>query len=198
MVARKITRKWENIARWIWVKYKMHHEIEGRPSVHVGSLRNEGLLTLEPGTLKDISVWSATFYIDHREWDRYEDLEMTAELQKSFAPRPEPERRTYVLRWGRAGVPFGSEIVEAIGRPRIVGKNTGLRWWWFCPGCSRLVTILYFGQDRWASWRLRCRTCYDLCYQSEKLTRNQRAMNRVFAGNAPIGSSSILKKLLGG
>ena len=84
----------------------MHGVTEGRPSVHVWSLRHEGLLELEPGTPKQISVFAATFYIDHREWDRYEDqdgkeLEMTAELQKSFAPRPEPERKMFTLRWGR-------------------------------------------------------------------------------------------------
>ena len=174
----------------------MHGEIEGRPSVHVWSLRNEGLLALEPGTSKDVTLWTAVFYIDHREWEECEDLEMTAELQKSL--RPEPERRTYTLRWGRDGVFFGSETVEAIGRLRTVDKNTGLRWWWFCPQCSRLVTILYFGKDHWGFWRLRCRTCHDLCYQSEKISRSQRAMNRVFAGSAPIGSSSVLRKLFAG
>lgn len=180
----------------------MHGVTERRPSVHVWSLRHEGLLELEPGESKSISVWSATFYIDHREWDRYEDqdgkeLEMTAELQKSFAPRPEPERRMYTLCWGRDGVFWGSETVEAFGRPRTVGKNTGLRWLWFCR-CNRLTTILYFGQDPWGSWRLRCRTCHDLCYQSEKITRSQRAFNRWEAGCAGPSDMNFVNKLLEG
>ena len=101
--------------RWIWaiLEINMHGVTEGRPSVHVWSLRNEGLLALKPGTSKDVTLWTAVFYIDHREWERYEDrcysgqeLQMTAEL-RDVAVWP-PNHRTYALRWERDGVFFGS------------------------------------------------------------------------------------------
>ena len=186
---------------------RMHGKIEGRPSVHVWSLRNEGLLELKPGESADISVWITVSFMDHREWERYEDrcdageeLQMTAELQNPVtfyqdAP-PEAERKTYALRWGRKGVVFSSETVDAVSSPRTVGKNAGLRWWWSCPHCSRPVNALYLKQASYFFWRFLCRTCHDLCYSSENLTRSERAINRVFAGSAPIESSNFLRKLL--
>jgi hypothetical protein len=174
----------------------MHGEVEGKPSVLAWSLRNEDLLALKPGESTKFRVWYASFLMDHREWDEYEDLEITAELQ-AYVMNPDPfrheDRRTFALRWTHDGVFYGAGTVDAVGRPRKVGKNTGLRWLWLCPRCGRRVHALYL-----ASGRLFCRTCLDLCYQSEKLTRNQRAMNRVFAGSAGPSDGHVLRKLFGG
>lgn len=179
----------------------MHGETEGKPFLHVWSLKHEGLL--EPNFQSvAVSLFIAFRPTSRREWERFRGYEtqtcsrplclsapsgqITAtrwrpafrridqfgQMQTFLLGADRPNCRMFCFEWLQGGQPCSS-VVTAIGVPRGVRKVSGLRWWWRCPRCSRNTTALYF-----AHAPMGCRICHDLVYRSERLSRKQRTVNR--------------------
>jgi hypothetical protein len=179
----------------------MHGETEGKPFLHVRSLKNEGLLELDFQS-GAVSLFIAFRPTSHREWERFTGYETQTYSRPLCLPapsgqitatrwRPEwrridqfgqvqtflrasnrPNFRMFCFQWLQGGQPCNS-VVTSIGVPRKVGKYSGLRWWWRCPRCGRNASALYF-----AHAPMGCRICHDLVYRSERLSRKQRIVNR--------------------
>lgn len=153
----------------------MHGEVEGCPCIHVWSLKHEGLLEGDWKGLKPITVWDSTFYMDHRKWHRRTEQLMACLVPPSSAAPDLPQETKpveFLIGWRQDGSDCFSTFT-ATSIPRKVGNNIGARWWFLCPRCKHRVTALYFKHGR-----LGCRRCQDLVYQSERLTRKERARNR--------------------
>lgn len=153
----------------------MHGEVEGCACIQAWSLKHEGLL--EPGWKgkRPISIWESTFYVDHREWHRRADPLSIERYPPRFPPPglvPEIDYVGFAMVWGDGVSVCASEFL-AVSSSRNVGANTGKQWWFQCPKCRRKVCALYLKYCR-----LACRRCQGLVYQSEKLTRKERAENR--------------------
>jgi hypothetical protein len=88
--------------------------------------------------------------------------------------RVEIQANRVVLRYHVLG-PGGRRdpIDEGILLDRTKGGPGWQRWWFLCPGCGKRVAILYLKK-----YYFRCRHCSGLVYQSQKMTRSQRASMR--------------------
>jgi hypothetical protein len=160
----------------------MRGEIEGRLFIRAWSMRHEGLLErVWPDRYKPISLWTSTFYVSHREVEK-----LQAQLPVSQAPASPikpglthgTDFKAFKI-WGMEGSEVFSFDATAVSNLRKIGNNSGLRWWFLCRHCDHRAAALYFGNHR-----LACRKCQGLAYQSEKLTRKERATNRVLSGRA--------------
>lgn len=153
----------------------MHGEVEGCGCIQAWSLKHEGLLELGWKGKRPISIWESTFYVDHREWQRCEQ-QLSIELYPPQIPPPGLvlglDYFGFAMVWGEGANLCASEFL-AVSTLRKVGPNAGRQWWFQCPKCRRRVAALYLKYCR-----LACRRCQGLVYQSEKLSRKERASNR--------------------
>lgn len=179
----------------------MHAETEGKPFLHVSSLKHEGLLApdFQSGP---VSLFIAFSRSGRRVWQVFSGGEtqtighplclraprgqVRATLSRGTWTRTDkfgrvqvlrifslsPTARTFTLTWEQEGGPSTS-TVSAVGFRRSVGTYSGFRWWWVCPRCGRNVTALYF-----AHAPMGCRKCHDLVYHSERLSRRRRPFYR--------------------
>lgn len=153
----------------------MHAEVEGCECIQAWSLKHEGLL--EPGWMgkRPISIWESTFYVDHREWHRRAEPLSIERYTPRFPPPGLMLGIDYVgfgIVWSEGRTLCAAEFL-AISSSRMVGSNRGKQWWLQCPKCRRRTCALFLKYCR-----LACRQCQGLVYQSEKLTRKERASNR--------------------
>lgn len=187
----------------------MHGETEGKPFLHVWSLKHEGLLEpdFHSGLVRPFIAFRRASL---REWERftgyetqthsrplclaapsgqitatrwratYRRIDRFGQAQTFLLTSERANRRTFCFQWVQGGQPCSS-IVTATGVPSKVGKYSGLRWWWVCPRCGRNATALYF-----AHAPMGCRICHDLAYHSERLSRKQRAVNRENSAKAGV------------
>jgi hypothetical protein len=90
------------------------------------------------------------------------------------ATRVETQANRVVLRYHVLG-PGGQwdPIDEGILFARTKGGPGWERIWFLCPGCTKRVAILYLKK-----YYFRCRHCLGLVYQSQKISRSQRALMR--------------------
>lgn len=65
------------------------------------------------------------------------------------------------------------QIEEPISLDRTKAGPGWERVWFLCPGCGKRVAILYLKK-----YYFRCRHCFGLVYQSQRMTRSQRASMR--------------------
>jgi hypothetical protein len=88
--------------------------------------------------------------------------------------RVETQANRVVLRYHVLGPGGQSDpIDEGILLDRTKGGPGWQRLWFLCPGCGKRVAILYLKK-----YYFRCRHCFGLVYQSQKMTRSQRASMR--------------------
>lgn len=66
-------------------------------------------------------------------------------------------------------------IISLTSRPQSSG---GRRWWFICPRTGRLASRLHLPDG---ACTFACRRAYQLGYQSQRQTRRDRALSRVFA-----------------
>jgi hypothetical protein len=156
----------------------MSDTVEGKYFIRTWSLTHEGLLDpIWPDRYKPIHVWTSTFYASHRELEK---LKTRFPIRKIPVPPIRPDlthgsdSRAFRIFAGENPSKCVESDITVVSSLRRVEGNAGLRWWFLCRTCDGRTSALYFGED----WKLRCRLCLDLVYQSERLSHKQRARYR--------------------
>ena len=126
----------------------------------------------------DIRVWARNGMLlqqGTRELCRVNDGTTVSWIRVEIqATRIEAQVNRVVLRYQVLG-PGGQRdpIDEGILLDRTKGGPGWQRLWFLCPGCGKRVAILYLKK-----YYFRCRHCFGLVYQSQKMTRSERALMR--------------------